>query len=332
MANHTQRREFLTFLVGGGVAWPLVGRAQQAERTHRVGMLLANEADDPETGRLILAFKKGLLDLGWTEGRNIELDYHWATANPERVRPHADELLRTRPSLIFVNSTPGARIVQRETTTIPLLFVNIADPIGSGLLTNLAKPDSNLTGFANFEPSMGGKWLELLKEIAPSTTRAALVFNPKTHSGQYFQLIEAASRRTGIEAIQLPVEDQAQIERAMKSLGQQKDVGMIVMPDNFTFNHRNLIVGLATQHRIPAIYPYRQFVEAGGLLSYGIDLPDLYRRAASYADRMLKDERSADLPVQLPTKFELVVNLKVAKALNFTIPLVMRMTADEVIE
>jgi putative tryptophan/tyrosine transport system substrate-binding protein len=327
-----KRRAFITLLGGTAATWPLAARAQQPDRSHRIGVMLGFEANDSDAQRLVVAFKKGLQDLGWVEGRNIEFEYRWPAADPERIRAHAIELVETRPSVILVNSTPGTRILHRETLTVPIVFVNIADPIRSGFVKSLASPGGNLTGLTNFEPRMGGKWLELLKEIAPDRTRATLIFNPNTHSGQYFRLIETAAPTVGLESIQRPVQDAAEIERAIASLDHDRNAGIIVMPDTFNAVHRDLIVALAAQHRVPAIYPFRFFVAAGGLISYGLDDADLYRRAASYVDRILKGTKPADLPVQAPTKFELIVNLKTAKALGLDVPWFLQQRADEVIE
>jgi ABC-type uncharacterized transport system substrate-binding protein len=326
-----RRRAFIT-LLGGAVAWPLAARAQQAGPRYRIGVMLGFEANDPEARRYIAALKEGLQDLGWTDGRNIEFDYRWPAADPERIRAGAIELVGTRPSVILVNSTPATRILHRETQTVPVIFVNIADPIRSGFVASLANPGGNLTGFTNFEPAMGGKWLELLKEIAPDRTRTALLFNPNTHSGQYFRLIETVAPSLGMESMQLPVKDAAEIERGIASLGQRQKAGLVVMPDTFATVHRDLIIALAALHGVPAIYPFRNFVKAGGLISYGLDDADLYRRAASYVDRILKGAKPADLPVQAPSKFELVINLKSAKALGLDVPGFLQQRADEVIE
>jgi putative ABC transport system substrate-binding protein len=291
----------------------------------------SNETD-PETQRLLGAFKKGLRDLGWIEGRNIEVDVRWAAADPERIRAHAVDLIGKRPGVILVNNTPATRILHQETRSVPVVFVSIADPVRSGLVASLANPGGNLTGLINFESTMGGKWLGLLKEIAPERTRAGLLFNPKTHSGQYFGLIETAARSLGMEAIQLPVDDEAGIERAAASLGRDGNAGLVIMPDGFTYVHRDRIVALAAQHRLPAIYPFRFFVDAGGLISYGFNEADLYRRAASFVDRILRGAGPGSLPVELPTKFEFVVNLKAAKELGLRIPESFLQAADEVIE
>jgi putative tryptophan/tyrosine transport system substrate-binding protein len=329
MASHIERRKFLATL-GAAAAWPLAAHAQQRDQVQRIGVMLGFNAGDPEAQPLIAAFKRGLQDLGWVEGRNIEFDYRWPAADPELIRAYAAELVRTTPSVILVNSTPATAIFRQETRTVPIVFVNIADPVRSGFVASLANPGGNLTGLTNFEGAMGGKWLELLREIAPDRRRAALLFNPNTHSGQYFGLIESIAPSIGMQSTQLPVQDTAGIERAIASLG--RDAVLVVMPDTFAAVHRDLIVASAAQYRVPAIYPFRFFITAGGLISYGIDLVDLYRRAASYVDRILKGTKPAELPVELPTKFELVVNLKTAKALGLKIQESFLVRADEVIE
>jgi putative ABC transport system substrate-binding protein len=326
------RRKLISLFGGAAAAWPLAARAQQRDGVQRIAVMLAFNVGDPEAQPLIAAFKKGLQDLGWVEGRNIDFDYRWPAADPELTRAHAAELVRTIPSAVLVNSTPGAAILRQETRTVPVVFVNIADPVRSGFVVSLANPGGNLTGLTNFEGAMGGKWLELLKEIAPNRTRAALLFNPNTHSGQYFRLIESTAPSIGMQSMQLPVQDAAGIERAIASLGRDANAVLVVLPDTFAGVHRDLIVASAAQHRVPAIYPFRFFITAGGLISYGIDLIDLYRRAASYVDRILKGTKPAELPVELPTKFELVVNLKTAKTLGLKISESFLVRADEVIE
>jgi len=327
-----QRRDFITIIGGAAAAWPLKAHAQQPERMARIGVMLAFGASDPEAKPFVAALKKGLQDLGWIEGRNIEFDFRWPAADPDRIRAYATELVDTKPSVILVNSTTATAALQRETLTVPVVFVNIADPIRSGFAASLAAPGGNITGFTNFETTMGAKWLQLLRDVAPERTRAGLLFNPNTHSGQYFHIIETTAPSLGMESFQLPVQDAAGIERAIASLGRDVNAGLIVLPDIFHFPHRDLIVALSAQHRLPAIYPFRLFVTAGGLISYGIDLADLYLRAASYLDRILKGSRPADLPIQQPTKFELVINLKTAKALGLTVPPTLLGRADEVIE
>jgi putative ABC transport system substrate-binding protein len=236
--------------------------------------------NDPEAQRLIAAFKKGLQELGWTEGRNIEFDFRWPAANSDRLRAHAVDLIGKKPGVILVNNTPATRILHQETRTVPIVFVSIADPVRTGLVASLANPGGNLTGLINFESTMGGKWLGLLKEIAPDTRRAGHLFNPTTHSGQYFGLIETTARSLGMEAVHLPVKDAAEIDRAASGLARKRNASLIIMPDAFTYVHRDRIIALAMQRRLPAMYPMRFFVAAGGLISYGFDETDLYRRAA----------------------------------------------------
>ena len=294
--------------------------------------MLAFSASDPESKPFVAALKKGLQDLGWIEGRNIEFDFRWPATDPDRIRAYATELVDTNPRVILVNSTAATAALWHETHAVPVVFVNIADPIRSGFVASLAAPGGNITGFTNFETTMGAKWLQLLRELEPERLRAGLLFNPNTHSGQYFQIIETTAPSLGMESFQLPVQDAAGIERAIVSLGRDLNAGLIVLPDIFHFPHRDLIVALATRHRLPAIYPFRLFVTAGGLISYGIDLADLYLRAAFYIDRILKGSKPADLPIQQPTKFELVINLKTAKAIGLVVPPALLSRADEVVE
>jgi putative ABC transport system substrate-binding protein len=325
-----RRREFIT-LLGGAAAWPVAARAQQSAMP-LIGVISWSSENDPEAQRLIAAFKKGLERLGWIEGRNIEFDFRWPAADPDRIRAHAVELIGKTPSVILVNNTPTTRILHQETRTVPVVFVSIADPVRTGLVASLANPGSNLTGLINFESTMGGKWLSLLKEIAPDTRRAGLLFNPSTHSGQYFGLIEPAAHSLGMESVQLPVKDAAEIDRAAAMLAREGNAALIIMPDAFTYVHRDRIVLSAMHHRLPAMYPFRFFIAAGGLISYGFDEADLYRRAASFVDRILKGAKPASIPVELPTKFELVVNLRAAKELGLKIPESFLQRADEVIE
>jgi putative ABC transport system substrate-binding protein len=326
-----RRREFITLLGGAAAAWPLAARAQQPAMP-LIGVISWSSENDPEAQRLIAAFKKGLERLGWIEGRNIEFDFRWPAADPDRIRAHAVELIGKTPSVILVNNTPTTRILHQETRTVPVVFVSIADPVRTGLVASLASPGGNLTGLINFESTMGGKWLGLLKEIAPDTRRAGLLFNPSTHSGQYFGLIETAAHSLGMEAVHLPVKDAAEIDRAAAALAREGNASLIIMPDAFTYVHRDRIIALAMERRLPTMYPFRFFVAAGGLISYGFDETDLYRRAASFVDRILKGAKPASIPVELPTKFELVVNLRVAKELGLKIPESFLQRANEVIE
>jgi putative ABC transport system substrate-binding protein len=288
--------------------------------------------NDPEAQGRVAAFREGLEKFGWTDGRNIRIETRWGVADANSIKQIATELVALHPDVILTNNTPTVRAFQQATRPMPIVFVSIADPIRTGFVLSLARPGGNITGFTNFEASMGGKWLELLKEIAPRTTRVALIFNPDTHSGQFFQSIEAASSSLGIEAVQTPVHDAAEIERALASFNGEANVGLVSMPDSFTTVHSGLIISLARKYRLPAVSWIRSFAASGGLMSYGVDLPDLYRRAASYVDRILKGAKPADLPVQQPNKFDFVINLKTAKALGLTVPPLLIASADEVIE
>jgi putative tryptophan/tyrosine transport system substrate-binding protein len=329
------RREFITLLGGAAAAWPLAARAQQSDQVRRVGMLIGYAENDPETKARVAAFREELERLGWTEGRNVRIDYRFAPASPDQARLFAKELVALRPNVLVGNSTPASVALLRETRTIPLVFVGVSDPVGSGLVASIARPGGNTTGFTNFEPSLTGKWLELLKEIAPGIVRVAVIFNPKTAPGGgsfFLGPFEAVARSFAVEPIAAPVSDGAQIEGALAAIWRDSGGGLIVMPDAFTTVHRKAIIALAAQHRFPAIYPYRYEVVDGGLMSYGVDTVDLLRRAGSYVDRILKGEKAGDLAVQAPVKFNLVMNLKTAKALGLTVPLTLQASADEVIE
>jgi putative ABC transport system substrate-binding protein len=328
-----RRREFMT-LLGGAAAWPLVARAQQAERVRRIGVLIGLAESDAQEG--LPAFTKGLAELGWTDGHNVRIDYRFAAADVGRMQAFAKELVGLKPDLIVAQTTPVVAALQRETRTIPIVFVTVSDPVGSGFVASLPRPGGNITGFINLEGSLGGKWMEMLKDIVPGVTRAALMFNPETapYFAYYKQPFEAAGRIHAVEPTAATVHTAADIERVVASLGERPNSGLVVMPDTFTGTQHNvdLIVALAARHRVPTIYPYRYMVAAGGLMSYGIDPTDLLRRAASYVDRILKGAKPADLPVQLPTKFEMVVNLKTAQALGLNLSREFLLIADEVIE
>jgi putative tryptophan/tyrosine transport system substrate-binding protein len=328
-----RRREFITLVGAAAAAWPLAARAQQPSGMRHIGMLMSGpKENDPEAQALVMAFQQGLLELGWIDGRDIRFDYRWATADPDRVGADATDLVQSAPDAIVVNSTPAARAFQQATRAVPIVFVGIADPVRTGVVLSLGHPGGNITGLTNFEASMGGKWLELLKEIAPRTKRVALIFNPDTHSGQFFQSLETEGPSLGIEAVQTPVHNVAEIERALASFDGDANVGLVAMPDIFTSAHRDLIISLAAKYRLPAVSWIRSFAAGGGLMSYGVDMHDLFRRAASYVDRILKGANPADLPVQQPNKFDFVINLKTAKALGLTVPPLLLAAADEVIE
>ena len=328
-----RRRTFIS-LVGGAAAWPVAVYGQQRERMRRVGMLMGFAEEDRETRARVNAFEQALQMLGWTSGSNIQFNYRWTGPDADRMRVYAAELTRLAPDVIVAATTLAVAAMQQETRTIPIVFVNVSDPVGSGLVEGLAKPGGNTTGFSNFEPLIGGKWVQLLKQAAPRTARFALMSNPEVdpQTRVYASSIEAAAASSAINPIATPVHDRAGIEAAMAALGRDRDSGLIVPSGGFTFLHRALIVELAHRYGVPAVYPFRDFVESGGLLSYGIDLTVQFRQAAGYIDRILKGEKPADLPVQAPTMYELVINLKTAKALGLTIPDPLLAIADDVIE
>jgi putative ABC transport system substrate-binding protein len=329
-----RRRAFIT-LLGSAAAWPLTAGAQQSDQLRRVGMLIGYAENDRETQDRIAAFRQELERLGWTEGRNVRIDYRFAPAGPDQAKLFAKELVALRPDVLVGNSTPASAALLRQTRTIPIVFVGVSDPVGSGLVASIARPGGNTTGFTNFEPSLTGKWLELLKEIAPGIVRVAVLFNPKTapDGGSFFiGPFERVAPSFAVEPITAPVTDAAEIESALAAIWREPGGALIVMPDAFTTVHRAAIIALAAQHRFPAIYPYRYEVADGGLMSYGVDTVNLLRRAASYVDRILKGEKANDLAVEAPVKFDLVINLKTAKALGLDVPGKLLALADEVIE
>jgi len=328
-----RRREFIT-LLGGAAAWPLAARAQQSEKTRRIGVLNAFAETDPEGQAWDAAFRKRLDELGWIDGRTVKIDTRWGAGSVDRMRLFAKELVRLNPDVLVAATTPATAALQTETHTIPIVFAVVSDPIGSGFVASLAKPGGKITGFINIEASLSGKWLELLRQIAPSVSRAGFLFNPQTasYAQYYLDTFRAAAAVLKIEPIDAPVHSVAEVEAVMTKLGRESDAGVIVMPNTFTVVNRDTIVSLANRDRLPAIYPFRIFAAAGGLLSYGIDLPDLYRGAATYVDRILRGAKPEELPVQLPTKFEMIVNLKTAKAIGLNIPQSLVIAADEVIE
>jgi putative ABC transport system substrate-binding protein len=325
-----KRREFIT-LLGGAAVWPVTVRAQQPARMRRIGVLMglaANPLGEIYTAALL----EGLRELGWADGQNLRLDIRWAAAgSTEKTRALAKELINERPDLIVAQNTPMVAAVLQETRTIPIIFVNVADPVGSGFVVSIPRPGGNVTGFTGFEPSLAGKWLGLLKEIAPSVTRAALIFNPVNGPGFSF-LRAAEAALSDMKVIAAPVHNTSEIEHVMDELSREANGGLIMLPDNFTAIHRKLIISLSARHRIPAIYPFRYIPSEGGLISYGADVADLHRRAASYIDRILKGAHPSDLPVQSPTKFFMAVNLKIAKAFGLDLSPALLATADEVIE
>jgi putative tryptophan/tyrosine transport system substrate-binding protein len=335
MASHIGRRKFLATLGGAAAAWPLVARAQQAERARRIGVLMAIAENDREGQDRVAAFREGLQKLGWVEGRNVRIDMRWATpGDVESIQRFAKELVALQPDLILSHSTPNTVALLQQTNTIPIIFAGVSDPVGSGLVANFGRPDGNVTGFITMEPTMGGKWLEMLKEIAPRVNRVALLFNAATAPffEYYLNSFKAAASSFAVQAIAPPIRDTSELEPTIGALAREPDSGLVVMPDSFTSAHRAEITSLAARYRLPAVYPFRFFAELGGLLSYGNDLVDIFRRTAIYADRVLKGEKPAGLPVQAPVKYELVINLKTAKALGLEVPPTLLARADEVIE
>jgi ABC-type uncharacterized transport system substrate-binding protein len=328
-----QRRKFITLLGGAAAAWPLAAHAQQADRVRRIGVLMGFAEDDPETKARLAGYRQELERLGWSEGRNIRIDYRFAVGSPERFQALAKELVSLQPDLIFASTTPVVAALQRQSRTIPIVFVNVSDPIGSGLVASLARPGGNLTGLLLYEEGITGKWLAMLKEIAPQLARAALIANPKSTPFDYFvRAAEARASSLAVKLVPSPAENAADIERVIESFAREPNGGLVLLPNSESVLHRDLVIALAARHRLPAVYPYRFFVAAGGLMSYDTDLVDQYRQAASYVDRILRGAKPADLPVQAPTKYETVLNLKTARALGLTVPPGLLVAADEVIE
>jgi putative tryptophan/tyrosine transport system substrate-binding protein len=330
-----KRRDFITLLGGAIAACPSAIKAQPAGRMRRIGVLFGSAQGDPRAAIDLALLKNTLQELGWTEGRNILIETRWAAADVDRIQAFATELVSLQPDLILGHTTPVVAALQHETKTIPIVFVVVADPVGSGFVASLPHPGGNITGFINIEASVGGKWIETLKDIIPGVTRATLMFNPETAPVAYFQQpFEAAARSSGVEPTPAPVRNDADIERIFASLADQPKTGLVMMPDIFTATPHNLalVISLAARYRVPTVYPYRYMVAAGGLISYGVDPVDLFRRAPTYIDRILKGANPADLPVQLPTKFEMAVNLKAAKALGLDVSPSLLTRADEVIE
>ena len=329
-----RRREFITLLGGATVAWPLAARAQQAGPVRRIGVLIGFAESDPDVLSWLRVFWGALAKLGWTEGRNLRIELRWAGDDPDRTKTFAKELVDLRPDAILSVTTPVTGVLIRETQTIPIVIVTVADPISSGFVTSLGHPGGNVTGFALYEPGMGGKWLELLKQIAPGVKRVALLFNPATTVPVKFYMssIEAAASSFRVQASTAPVHTQDEIEGVIAALAGNAGAGLIVMPDLFNVINRDLIIAPAARYRVPAIYFFRSFADSGGLISYGPDFAEQYPRAAGYIDRILKGEKPADLPIQMPIKVPLVINLKTANALGLDVPLHLQQLADEVIE
>src|SRR5262245_28488632 len=328
------RRDFIALMGGAALVWPFAARAQQPERMRRIGVLMAVPENDQEYQAFLAAFREGLQKLGWAEGRNIRIDTRWAALDAEAMQRFAKELVALQPDLIVSQSTPTTASLLQQTRTIPIIFALVIDPIGSGFVASLPRPGGNVTGFIAMEGSLAGKWLELLKEIAPRVTRVAFLFNPATapYAEYFLNPFKAAAASFAVEGIATPVRDSSELESVVAAQAREPNGGLIVMPESFLNTHRVEITSLAARYRLPAVYPFRFFTEVGGLLSYGNDFIDKYRRAATSGDRILKGEKPADLPVQAPTKYELVINLKTAKALGLEIPPTLLARADEVIE
>jgi putative tryptophan/tyrosine transport system substrate-binding protein len=327
-----KRREFITVLGGAVAAWPLAARAQQGERMRRIGVLMNLSEDDPEAQRLVATFREGLAQVGWTEGRNLRIDYRWSAGDIERIRRYAAELATLGPDVILAYGGSVVGPLQQVSSTVPIVFVEVIDPVGAGFVTSLARPGGNATGFSLFEFGISGKWLELLKQISPGITKAVVIRQPSSPGGGgQLGAIQAVAPSFGVEVTPVGLRDPGEIERAVAVAHDTKG-GLIVTVSPLATVHRDLIVSLAARYRVPAVYPLRYFAASGGLISYGPDRLEPYRRAPGYVDRILKGEKPADLPVQAPTKYELVINLKTAKALDLDLPPTLLARADEVIE
>ena len=329
-----RRREFITLVGGAATTWPLAVRAEQPDRTRRIGVLMGFAESDPAAQSYVAAFRDALAKLGWAEGSNLRIEFRWGAADSDRIKTLAKELVDLRPDVIFDQTTPVTGALARETTTIPIVFTYVGDPIGSGFAASLARPGGNITGFTYLEPTTGGKWVGLLKEIAPRTARVALLFNPATSPPLKFYMpsVQAAASSLAVEASTAPVHSKDEIEGVIAAQARNPGGGLLVMPDVFNDTNRELIIALAARSGVPAIYPRPVFAESGGLIAYGADLAEQFRQAAGYIDRILKGAKPADLPIQTPTKFELIINLKTAKALGLAVPPLMLGRADQVIE
>jgi putative ABC transport system substrate-binding protein len=328
-----RRREFLGAF-GAAVAWPVSVRAQEPGGMRRIGVLMAFAEGDPGGQARVAAFREGLEKRGWTEGRNVRIETRWGTADVASIRRAAKELVALQPDLILSNSTPTTAALLQQTRTIPIVFAVVSDPVGSGFVASFPRPGGNVTGLTNIEPTMAGKWLELLREMAPRIKRAAILFNPTTatYADDYLKAFKTAAASFGVEPVIASVRDRSGLEPVISAHAREPNAGLVVMTDSFTSAHAAEITALAARYRLPAIYPFRFFAELGGLLCYGNDLLDSFRRAAEYVDRILKGAQPGELPVQAPVKFELVINLKTAKALGLDVPMQLQQRADRVIE
>jgi ABC-type uncharacterized transport system substrate-binding protein len=330
-----RRREFITMLGGAAAAWPIVARAEKSQLTRRIGVLMAFNDNDSRAKGWLARFAQGLFELGWTNGGNLRMDIRWAGDDVDQMRLFAKELVGLHPDVILAFGTPVTAALQRETRTIPIVFAIVSDPVGEGFVASLSHPGANITGFHNSEASIGGKWLELLTQVAPRVKRAAMIFNPDTapgHGRYYIPDFENAARSLDVTPIAAPVHSVDELYAAITDLGREPGGGFIAMADFFLLNHRASMIALAARNNVPAVYPWREVPTAGGLLSYGPDLEDIVRRAAPYVDSILHGANPGDLPVQVPTKFEIAINVKTAKALGLDVPPSILVRADEVIE
>jgi putative ABC transport system substrate-binding protein len=328
-----RRRDFIRLLSGAAATWPLAARAQQPAMPV-IGVLMPYAQNDPEALLRVEALHRGLQQFDWADGRNVRIEHRWAASDIDSMRDLARELVGLRPAVILTDTTPVTAAVLRETRTISVIFVQVADPIGSGFVTGFPRPGGNATGFNTIPPTMASKWLELLMEVVPRTVRVMCLFNPPTTpiAPRSLELLKVAASAIGVEAVASPVHEPAEVETAIAAFAGEPDSGLIVLPSVFTLAHRDLVIGLTEQHRLPAVYGFRHYAQSGGLISYGNIAADAYRQAANYIDRILRGAKPADLPVQGPVKFELVVNLKTAKRIGLTIPESFLLRADEVIE
>jgi putative tryptophan/tyrosine transport system substrate-binding protein len=334
LGQDMRRREFITLLWGATAAWPLEVSAQQSERVGRIGILSSFPEGDQQQQIWDAAFRQKLHELGWIDGRNIRLDYRWGAGDVERIQLFAKELVALNPDVLVAITTPSTAALQKETRTIPIVFAVVSDPVGSGFVDSLANPGGNITGFINIEGSLGGKWLELMRDMAPRIARVAVMFNPITapYAHYYVDAFHSAASALSIEPIEYQVHSPAEIEAAMAKLSGIVDTGLVIIPDTFVAVNRQIIISLADRYRLPTIYPFAFFVSDGGLMSYGVDVTDLFRGTASYVDRILRGGKPSELAVQIPTKFQLAINLKTAKALGISFSQMMIARADEVIE
>jgi putative ABC transport system substrate-binding protein len=329
-----RRRDFVKGIAGSAIGWPLAASAQQRDQMRRIGVLMTRKADDPEGQKQLGALRQGLLELGWSEDKTLHIETRWTIADAAEALRFAQELIGLKSEVLVAQGTPSLVAARQVTSTIPIVFVSVADPVGQGFVPSLARPGGNITGFSAEEAGMGGKWLELLKELAPRVTRIAVIYNPETapYGPMFFPVMQTAALRLAVALLISPVHTGADVERVIVESGREPGCGLIVVPDNFMSAQRQQIIALAAMHRVPAMYPLRFFVPDGGLIAYGFDRVDMFHRAAEYVNRILGGASPLGLPVQQPTKFELAINLKTAKALGLSVPSSMLLSADEVIE